>query len=370
MPLNTVRQQSLRALVEALVDQRRARVLVEPNRRASGFWFGGGNLAADARGTLWLCGRYRNAGDSRLGLEAGERGLACALFASRDGGHTFAKVRQWSKADLSRPDAQVVSIEGTALWCRPDGTWEFYVSSEKAWDYPADLQAYRKPGCGVWSIDLMTGSAPDALETTTLRSVLRELHDAAYLHAKDPVVYGQPDGSTHLIYCSHPYCWSSANTALAVRRPGAEAFQVMTRQWVPRGPAWDVAGTRVTCRMAVPRLGSFADLPATSILFYDGLECVRQHEQSQRGVARPRGSSCEELGGALAGLDAELPQVERLSYLAPLFVSPHGTGCSRYVDALATPEGLLATWQQSQDDLSQPLVGHLLPMADARALLR
>lgn len=257
MPLNRAHQDCLRALAEALVDQHRARVLVEPNRRASGFWFGGGNVVADAQGTLWLCGRYRNAGDSRLGLEAGERGLACAVFASRDGGHSFAKVRQWSKADLSRPDAPVVSIEGTALYCRADGTWELYVSSEKAWEYPEGLEAHRKPGCGIWSIDVMVGPAPDALDAGTLRSVLREQEDAAYLHAKDPVVYRQPDGGTHLVYCTHPYCWSSANTALAVRRPGREAFEVVTRQLVPRGPAWDVASTRVTCRLAGPAGGPF-----------------------------------------------------------------------------------------------------------------
>jgi hypothetical protein len=361
--------QTLRVFAEALVDQRRARALIEPNRCASGFWFGGGNVVAAPDGALWLCGRYRNAGDSRLGLEAGERGLACALFVSRDGGRSFAKVHQWSKADLSRPAAQVVSIEGTALFRRPDGIWEFYVSSEKAWEYPQGLESYRKPGCGVWSIDAMTGAAPDALAAGTLGPVLRETTDAAYWHVKDPVVYGLPDGGTHLLYCSHPYCWSSANTGLAAREAGAEGFRLVTRQLVPRGPAWDVAGTRVTCRLPVPRLGRFAEAPPMSILFYDGLECVRQHDQSQRGVQRPRGHSCEELGGALAGLDEEWPRCERLSYLAPLFVSPQGTGCSRYVDVVDTGDGLLATWQQSQEDLSQPLVGNLLPMADVRALL-
>ena len=39
-----------------------------------------------------------------------------------------------------------------------------------------------------------------------------------------------------------------------------------------------------------------------------------------------------------------------------MFVSPYGTGCSRYVDVLVTDDAFYTTWQQSQDDLSQPLV--------------
>jgi hypothetical protein len=39
-----------------------------------------------------------------------------------------------------------------------------------------------------------------------------------------------------------------------------------------------------------------------------------------------------------------------------------GTGCSRYVATLVTDAGIFANWQQSQDDLSQPLVGNFLPM--------
>jgi hypothetical protein len=364
MVLPTSARDKLTALLQALVDQRRARPMIEPNRRQSGFWFGGGNLVQDADGTLWLSGRYRNVGDSRLGLEAGERGLECALFASRDGGRSFQKTRSWSKADLSRPEARVVSIEGTALCRRADGVWELYISSEKAWDYPPELREYLKPGCGVWSIDVLSGPSPDQLDTASLRLALREPDDAAWLHVKDPVVSAQPDGSTHLIYCSHPYCWSSANTGLAVREPAADSFTVVTRQLVPRGPAWDVAGTRVTCRFSLPRLGVFAALPSVSVLFYDGLECVRQHDENRRAVHRPRGYSCEELGGAMVGLDDEFPRYERLSHLTPLFVSPYGTGCSRYVNVLNCGDRLLATWQQSQDDLSQPLVGHELPMAE------
>ena len=60
---------------------------------------------------------------------------------------------------------------------------------------------------------------------------------------------------------------------------------------------------------------------------------------------------------------------ERLSTLAPAFVSPHGTGCSRYVDVLFTEEYAYATWQQSQDDLSQPLVMNVVEMSTVAEML-
>ena len=240
---------------------------------------------------------------------------------------------------------------------------------EKAIGYPADLAAYQKPGTGVWTIDRLSGPAPDRLDVATLESVLGPADQPEYLHVKDPVVFDLPGNETALLFCSHPYCWSSGNTGLAVRPSGATAFALRTWEVTPRGPAWDVASTRLTCRLPVPAIGCFAGQPSCSVYFYDGCECVRPHDENPHARRRPRGYSCEELGGAMVGLDAEFPSMRRLSRLAPLFVSPHGTGCSRYVDVTATPDGLLALWQQSQPDGSQPLVGHLLPHAQVERIL-
>jgi hypothetical protein len=52
-----------------------------------------------------------------------------------------------------------------------------------------------------------------------------------------------------------------------------------------------------------------------------------------------------------------------------MFVSPWGTGCSRYVSTLVTASGILATWQQGQADGSQPLVAHALSMDDVESIL-
>jgi hypothetical protein len=91
-----------------------------------------------------------------------------------------------------------------------------------------------------------------------------------------------------------------------------------------------------------------------------------EHEQA---VKRARGYSCEEIGGVAYFLDGDMSRVYRLSQNKPLFISPYGTGCSRYVDVLATGDGLYATWQQSQDDLSQPLVINFISRDEAVKLL-
>jgi hypothetical protein len=368
--LSDIHTTRLLQLLTSLIDQEAARVLVPPYEAADGFWFGGGNLVQDEHGTLWLSGRYRNYGDSRTGLEAGQRGMECAICRSDDGGQRFHKVLSWSKADLSYAESRTLSIEGTALHRLPDGTWELFISSEKERAYPSELATYQKAGTGVWSIDRVTGPAPDALDPSTLTPVLENKTHPEYLHVKDPVVFDLPDGATGMIFCSHPFSWTSSNSGLAIRPAGNETFGVSRWEAVSRGAGWDVAATRITARLPIPQVGVFADQPPAAVYFYDGAECLRQLDENPRGYSRPRGYSCEEIGGAFFGWDEQFPAMTRLSVLQPLFVSPHGTGCSRYVDVLVSDAGLFATWQQGQNDGSQPLVGHFLPMADVERILQ
>ena len=156
----TIQQKTcLTTLLAELINQHNARILVPANEPQSGFWFGGGNLVQDRQGTIWLSGRYRNHGDSRTGLEAGQRGLECAVFRSDDKGQTFNKVHSWSKADLFYPDRKVLSIEGTALHQCADGSWELFISTEKDMPYPKSLEQFQKPGTGVWTIDRIYGES-------------------------------------------------------------------------------------------------------------------------------------------------------------------------------------------------------------------
>ena len=103
-----------------------------------------------------------------------------------------------------------------------------------------------------------------------------------------------------------------------------------------------------------PPSDAFADLPPLSMYFYDGAECLRPLDQSPKAAKRPRGYSCEELGGLAWGWDAEFPKLSKISVDFPLFLSPHATGCSRYASAIFLGDGsLLGAWQQAQPDGSQ-----------------
>ena len=361
-------QEKLTRFALALVDQQAARVIVPPVEPESGFWFGGGNLAQADDGTLCLVGRYRNAGDSRTGVAAGTRGFELAVFASGDGGRTFEKVLRLQKADLAVDGREVLSIEGSALRFGEGGV-ELYVSSEKQdLGYPPGLEEFLKPGTGVWTVDRLAAATIDGLSDAPRETVLAS-RDPRFLHVKDPFVCGSSENDDFVLgFCTHPFCWTSSNAGYAVRRHGNTQFDEPEFDFFPRGFTWDVAMTRGTCVMDVPRVGAFRER-RVSLVFYDGGECVRRHDEHSAATSRPRGYSCEELGGVGYFLDGDLARIERLSLHRPMFISPHGTGCSRYVDVLASRDGFHATWQQSQSDGSQPLVMNFVERDVARELL-
>ena len=366
--LDPARQERLIQFARALVDQERARVIVPPNDSQSGFWFGGGNMVESADGTLLLVGRYRNAGDSRTGVAAGERGLELAIFSSQDQGRTFDKSAWFAKSDLDVADRHVLSIEGSALRVTPEGM-ELFVSTEKdGIGYPAGFEDHLKPGTGVWTIERLAAESVEGLKEAPRETVL-ETTDPAFVHIKDPFVHERADGTVIVLFCSHPFCWTSSNTGYTQSRDGGRTYGDPVFDFFARGFTWDVAMTRGTSVLDVPRVGAFQDRDV-SLFFYDGGECVRNHDEHSHAVTRPRGYSCEELGGLAYLVDGDLASAQRLSEFEPLFVSPHGTGCSRYVDVLETSDGFYATWQQSQPDGSQPLVMNFVPLDRVQELLQ
>jgi hypothetical protein len=353
--LSNQQKEKLHQLSHALIDQEAARIIVRPQQDSSGFWFGGGSLQEGADGTLYLSGRYRNYGDSRTGLGAGERGLELAIFSSQDRGQSFQKVISFSKTDLSLPGIPVLSIEGSALRLSDKGV-ELFVSSEKGdLDPPTGFESYLKPGTGIWTIDHLQADSLAELQQAEVTPLLA-CDDLRWLHVKDPWLFERTSGDLVVGFCTHPFSWSSSNSAYTIRRAGTTEMEGPDYTFFQRGPTWDVAMSRITGLCRVPAVGLFADVDPIVLMFYDGGESIRDLDEHKSAVSRPRGYSCEELGGVAYAPEEELARSERLSLYLPSFVSPMGSGSSRYVSILETNEGLYATWEQSQSDRSQPLV--------------
>ncbi len=354
-------QATLRRLAAALIDQEKAEILVEPHEPKEGFWFGGGNVIRDRDGSLLLCGRYQDGKD---------RGLELAIFRAEEPLGPYQRVRSFSRSDLAYNGLNVLSIEGAALHLADFGL-EVFVSTEKDSSYPDRIAPYQKAGAGVWSIDGFSAESVDDLDPSSIDEVVPDRpDDIGRLHCKDPWVADLSGGDLLLGFCTHPFSWSSSGTAAWVRRAGfTSAYEELSNDMLRRGPVWDIAAARITDRLPVPRMGLFRGLPALSLYFYDSCESLRKLSESPDAVSRPRGWSCEEIGGLAVGIDAELPAIESITVEEPLFVSPHGTGCSRYVSTLVLPQGILATWQQSQPGGSQALVGRFLAHDELEALL-
>jgi hypothetical protein len=261
----------------------------------------------------------------------------------------------------------VLSIEGTALNQTPDGV-ELFVSTEKrTHSYPSDLAKFQKPGTGVWSIDRIAAADVAGLAEAPVEPLVSS-DNPQHIHVKDPVVHTTDDGSTVLLFCTHPFCWSTSNSAYCIRAAGQESFGDPVFDFFPRGSTWDVAVSRITDVLSLP--GSLLGTEdSVQLVFYDGAECIRSHSENAAAVRRPRGYSCEEIGGLAVTVNNDLRRLERVSSLHPLFISPWGTGSSRYVHTLVTEDGIYASWQQAQDDGSQPLVMNFLDWDRAGRLL-
>lgn len=355
-------------LAKALVDQDRAKIIMPTHKDAPGFWSGAGNLVESADGTLYLCGRYRNSGDSRTGTIAGTRGAELAIFKSQNNGKSYEKILSFSKEDLSYEGCNVISIERAWIFYNENSV-ELYVSSEKAGlRYPKEVEEFQKPGTGIWTIDLITADSVENLDPSNI-SCLFKGTDPQFLHLKDPFLYTNDAGDTILMFSIHPFNWASSNTGMAVRRKGEDEFGMISYDFFPRGFTWDVAISRMTGVFKVPRSGAFADLPQIYLLFYDGGESMRNYDDHCKAVKRPRGYSCEEIGGLAYTTEEDFPKMYRLSKYRPLFISPNGTGCSRYASTLQTQERIYTTWCQSQKSLSQPLVCNTLEIIDLKVYL-
>ena len=135
----------------------------------------------------------------------------------------------------------MLSIEGSALRWHNHGV-KLFVSSEKTGiGYPEGLEQFLKPGAGVWTIERLHATSMPELQNSAIEPLIDSARPG-FLHVKDPVVYPRADGDLVLLLCTHPYCWSSSNTAYAIRHKGSHSLDDPHFVFFPRGGTWPSLG--------------------------------------------------------------------------------------------------------------------------------
>lgn len=230
-----------------------AHVAVEPEGSRPGFWVGACDvLHSPADSCFYLYYRIRRPIDP---ADPQQRGSRCRIARSEDG-LTFEDV--W---ELHARELGTVSIEKGCMDLAPDGRVRLYLS-------------YECPEGGGWQVDLLEGTAFDALEVDARRRVLHPSTIPGAAHVKDPVVLRH--GPTVHLYANihEPERGPGETTGLATSRDGVH-FD-WQGQVLDTGEGWDAFTARITDLIAVPPF---------FVLLYDGAESHRQLYEEETGVA-------------------------------------------------------------------------------------
>jgi hypothetical protein len=95
-------------------------------------------------------------------------------------------------------------------------------------------------------------------------------NDPNALHLKDPVAFRINPNRTELVFCNHSFSWSSSHSGLSQKVDIDNEYTFVDHNILSCGNSWDVACSRITERLAVPKVGEFSHLPSLSLYFYDG----------------------------------------------------------------------------------------------------
>ncbi len=279
--------------------------ILAPPGNGPGYWSGAVSTIFDGETKrFYLYYRLRNPRDPG---NPKQRGFECRIAESKDGVR-FADI--WSAV---KDDFGAISIERASLVKTYEGIYRLYISFE-------DIKL------GKWKIDLMEADKPANFDPRDRVEIMRPI-DGVMGHIKDP--YVMIIGGLYYMFINyHPIRWQSSGTALALSGDGVNF------NWVgeifPRSRGWDVGISRIT---------SIVRIPPLFYIYYDGGETMRE--------------SCEERAGLAISFD--LKSYYRLSDNGPLFVSPHGTGSLRYIDALKVGDEIYCYYEYTREDGSHEL---------------
>jgi hypothetical protein len=312
----------------------RGLVVREPERPAPGYWAGSPGILYEAASQRFLLS-YRQRRPRGTGQD---RGWRCALAASSDGVH-FDDIWEIRKDELNS-----ASMERFSLMPAPGGGYRLYIS-------------YVDPADHRWRIDVLEAADPGCFAIPGARPALTAASTGTE-GVKDP--YTLCLGPVTYLFASfaaaRPFTAEDRrrahstsdiyNTGMTTHPTGlATSLDGIGFQWhgpvLDVGDSWDAYQARLTC--VVPMGTGYVG-------FYDGSASARENYEERCGVAA----------------SGDLWHWERLTTQRPWVVSPHGSGATRYIDALVMDGQWWIYYEMARADGAHDLRLQRVPIGDER----
>lgn len=229
----------------------------------------------------------------------------------------------WS---VTKDEYHSASIERSAVWRGRDGVWRYFTS-------------FVDPADGRWCVSVVKGSEIARLDA----SEARRLFTAAPLGLegiKDPWIL--EDAGVHYMLLSvatpTPLTREASHATLDIFNTGecvsatglARSRDLDSWEWLgvvfaPAASGWDAY-----CR----RINSIVRHEGRYLGFYDGSASHRENYEEKTGLA----------------VSSDLRTWHTLTASGPALTSPHASGSLRYLDAVATSEGVWAFYESARAD--------------------
>ncbi len=284
----------------ALLNPEEGMTILEPPGSGTGYWTGASSVLYDEKTSkFYLYYRIRKPRPIRGG--------ECYIAQSKDG-IKFSPIWGAKKEEFDSS-----SVERASLIRTRDGSYRLYISSVD----PVDNR---------WCIDVMEASHPKEFKVNERKRVLSP-SPIPCEGIKDPYVLvveekyymivsyaptpkeasGELRKKMHLTADVYNTGIAKSHTGLALSNDG-----VNFKWWgdiLSPGKGWDAYASRIGCVLC---------LPPVFIAFYDGSSTVKENYEEKTGL----------------GISFDLMHYQKITKEEPLLVSPHASGCLRYMDCI------------------------------------
>ena len=300
-------------------------VLKEPERGEPGYWAGAPSVLYEPdKQRFLLTYRQRCPPETNPG-----RGWRCAVAASDDGIH-FDDIWEIHKDELNTPSMERFSLIPYA------GRYRLYVS-------------YVNPADRRWRIDVMEAADPASFGSEPAQPVLTAAVTGTE-GIKDPYVLRIGPVTYMLASFAAPQAFTAGERQRAHRtgdiyNVGATTFPTgLATSLDGIGFRWHgpVLGVGEGWDRYQARLGYVLPIGPGYVGFYDGSASVTGNYEERCGVA----------------VSADLWHWQRITVNEPWIVSPHGTGSTRYLDALTIDGQWWVYYEMARSDGAHDLRLH------------